>query len=467
MRPPRLAFGLTVALLAGCAVGPDYRRPDVKAPAEYGEAGPWKIAAPRDTLPREDWWKVFQDPVLDRLEKQASASSPTLAAALARVDQARAVARISRADFLPVLSANLDPSRTRYSGNRQTQPGAANPAYVTNSIDLPLDLSYEIDFFGGRRRAYETARALAEAQAAEYRSALLSLQAELASDYFTIRTLLSEQALYAATVEGRRQEFDLVRKRQAGGASDQLDVYRAQTELASAESAALAVDRRIAELRHAMAALAGRLPEEFTLEAAPLASDPPAIPAGLPSELLERRPDVAAAERTLAAANAQIGLAKAAFFPSVGITASDGFNSTAFDTLLHATSREWSLAPFVSLPLFRGGANLANYQRSKAAYEGAVALYREQVLVAFRDTEDSLSDLRYLARQGAITDEAALAARKAAGLSLLRYQRGVADYFEVIDSERTMLDTEIQAAQLRGQRFVASILLVKALGGGW
>ena len=467
MRLSRLVSSLAAALLAGCAVGPDYRQPEVKTSADYREAGPWKVAAPKDTLPKADWWKIFQDPALDRLETLAAAASPTLKAALARVDQARAVARISRADFFPVLSANLDPSRTLYSANREEQPGSTVPMYTTNSIDLPLDLGYEIDLFGRNRRAYESARAQAQAQAADYRSVLLSLQGELAQDYFTIRSLMTERALLIGTVEGRRQELDLVRKRQAGGASDQLDVYRAQTELATVESSALAVDQRIAELRHALAALAGQMPEEFTLEATPLASDPPAVPVGLPSELLERRPDVAAAERGLAAANAQIGVAKAAFFPSIGLTAYGGFNSTAFDTLLHASSKEWSVAPFVSIPLFQGGSNLANYQRSKAAYEESVALYRQQVLVAFRDVEDGLSDLRYLAGQSTIIDQAADAAHKAADLSLLRYKQGVADYFEVIDAERTMLETEIQSTQLRGQRFLGSILLVKALGGGW
>jgi len=255
--------------------------------------------------------------------------------------------------------------------------------------------------------------------------------------------------------------------RQAGGASDNLDVYRAESELASVQSAVLAADQRIAELRHAMAVLCGHAPEDFALAASPLESDPPPIPPGVPSELLERRPDVSEAERNLAAANAQIGVAKAAFFPSIGLTASAGVNSTAFDTLLHGTSREWAFAPFASLPLFQGGRNLANYERSKAAYEEAVAIYREQVLAAFRDVEDGLSDLRYLAEQGTVVGEGAAASRRAADLSLLRYQQGVADFFEVIDAERTALDNEIEAAQLRGQRFAASIFLVKALGGGW
>ena len=467
MNPARLAAFLGAAFLTGCAVGPDYRKPEGGAPAAFSETGPWKVAEPKDALPGAAWWGIFRDPVLDRLEEQAAAASPTLGAALARVGEARATARASRADFMPVLTANLDPSRTRYSGNREVQPGGTRLAYVANSVDLPLDLAYEIDLFGRNRRSYESALALESAQEADYRTALLSLQAEVAQDYVTIRLLLAERALFARTVDGRRRELDLVLKRQAGGASDQLDVYRAQAALASVEGSALAVDQRLAGLRHALAALSGRLPEEFTLDAAALASDPPAIPVGLPSELLERRPDVAAAERRLAAANARIGVAKAAFFPSIGLTAFAGANSTAFNSLFHESSEEWSVAPFVSLPLFRGGANRAAYERSKAAYDESVALYRQQVLSAFRDVEDGLSDLRLLAAENAVADEAASASRRAADLSLVRYKGGVADYFEVIDSERTALDAEIQAVQLRGERHLASIFLVKAMGGGW
>lgn len=463
----RIAPAFIALLLAGCAVGPDYTRPAADAPAAFGEAGPWKLAAPRDDLPRTGWWKIFNDPVLDGLESRAEKANSDLEAALSRVDEARAVARISRAALLPAVALNPSAAREHFSGNRQVQPGAANPAYTTNSFDLPLDLSYEIDLFGRARRALEGARALAEAQEAAYQGVLLGLQAEVAQDYFSMRALAAERAYLASTIEGRRQELALVRTRRAGGASGDLDVYRAETELATVEGSALAVDQRMAELRHALAVLVGAAPEDFTIEAAPLDSDPPAVPAGLPSELMERRPDVAQAERTLAAANAQVGFAKAAFFPSIGLTAAAGFNSAALDTLLHGNSKEASVVPFASLPIFEGGANLANYQRSKAAYEEARALYRQQVLAALRDVEDGLSDLRYLASQAVVVDEGVVASRKASELSRLRYREGAADYFEVIDAERTTLDYEIQASQLRGGRFEASILLVKALGGGW
>jgi len=467
MRARDFAFLGALALCAGCAVGPDYEKPAAAVPAAFAEAGPWKVAAPKDNLPKAGWWRIFADPQLDRLEAQAGGANLTVQAALARFDQACAVARVSRAALLPSVAANFDPDRSKYSGHREEPPGSGSSSYTANSIDTQLDLGYQLDVFGRVRRGYESARDLAQAQWADYQNVLLSLQTEVARDYFALRSLRAQRDLLSRTVDLRRQALDLVRKRQIGGASDDLDVEQAEAELASIQSDALAVDQSSARLRHALATLVGSLPEDFTLEPEALAAEPPALPAGLPSELLERRPDVAAAERTLASANAQIGLAKAAFFPSIGLTAGTGFNSTAFGTLLQASSREWSLGPFVSLPLFQGGANQANYQRSKAAYREQVSLYRQQVLGAFADVEDGLSDLRLLAAREEALGRAASASGKAANLSTIRYQQGVADYFEVIEAERTALDDQLQATELQGERFLASVQLIQALGGGW
>jgi multidrug efflux system outer membrane protein len=467
MRVARLPFLGAAALLAGCAVGPDYRRPAVATPPAFQEAGPWRMAAPKDTLPKDGWWTLFRDPALERLEAQAAGGSLTVQAALARFDQAAAIARVSRAGLFPSVAFNGTAVRERFSGHREAPPGAGHAAYETNSIDLPLDLSYQLDVFGRVRRGYESARDLAQARWSDYRSVLLGLQAEVAQDYFTLGALRAQHDLLARTVDLRRQNLDLVQKRRAGGASDDLDVFQAQAELASVESQVLAVDQDAARFRHALAVLTGSLPEDFTFAAPLLPAEPPAVPAGLPSELLERRPDVASAEGTLASANALVGLAKAAFFPTIGLTADAGLNSVAFDSLLHSNSREWSIGPFLSVPVFQGGTNEANYQRAKAAYAEELALYRQQVLIAFRDVDDGLSDLRYLAAQGEALGRAATASRKAADLSTVRYRQGVADYFEVIDAERIALDNELQAAQLQGQRFVASVQLVKALGGGW
>jgi multidrug efflux system outer membrane protein len=467
MRTSCLLSSGVLALLAGCAVGPDYQKPAAPAPVAYAEGGPWSVAAPKDTVPKEGWWTVFGDPDLNRLETQAGAGNLTAQAALSRFDEACAVARVSRAGLFPAFAANGDPDRYHFSGNREVPPGSTHPAYTTNSFDAELDMSYQLDVFGRVRRGYESARALAQAQWSDYQNVLLSLQAEVAQDYFALRSLRAERDLLTRTVDLRSQALDLVHKRRVGGASDDLDVFQAEAELASIQSQALAVDQNAARLRHALAVLLGSLPENFSLDPAPLASDPPAIPEGLPSELLERRPDVAAAERTLASANAQIGVAKAAFFPTIGLTAGAGFNSIAFNSLLHSSSSEWSLGPFVTLPLFQGGANAANYKRSQAAYQEQVSLYRQQVLTAFADVDDGLSDLRYLAAQAEALGRAATAAQKASDLSTIRYKQGVADYFEVIDAQRTALDNELQATELQGQRFVASVLLIKALGGGW
>ena len=462
-----LLAALALGLCAGCAVGPDYKKPESVVTPMYGEAGPWKVAVPKDTLPRGEWWKVFQDPTLDELEGKVAAANTTLRAALARVDQAAAVARINRAQLLPSLHLDFAPDRLRYSGNREEPPGTFASPYTTNSIDLPLALSYEVDLFGRVRRTYESARALARASAADYQNVLLSLQALVAEDYFSLRSLLAQDAILAHTVDLRSQALKLVRQRRIGGASDDLDVYQAEADYDGVLSDQAAIDRQVAEARHGLAILVGELPANFSFDPPPLGGVPPAIPTGLPSELLDRRPDVATAEQTLASANAQIGVAKAAFFPEIDLTAYAGVNSAAFNTLLNTSSREWAVAPFVSLPLFQGGANLANYHRSEAAYDEAVANYRQQVLVAFQDVENGLSDLRFLTQQAAALDEAVDAATKAADLSVIRYKEGVADYFEVIDAERTALSDQLLAAGLQGQRFISTVLLVKALGGGW
>jgi multidrug efflux system outer membrane protein len=469
-RSTLLSAGALALLLAGCAVGPDYKQPDVAttAPAAFAETGPWKVATPKDDLPKGDWWKIFHDPVLDALETSAASASPTLQAAVARRDQAFAVAGVSRADYFPSLSLDPSGNRTLYSGNRQVPPGASNAKYTTNSFNLPLDLSYELDLWGRVRRSNESARALADASAATYQNVLLGVQADVASAYFTLRSLAVESELVARSIQTRRDALDLVQKRFAGGASAQLDVLRAQTELASAESDALVLDQRRAALRHTLAVLCGQSPESFKVDdSASLPATVPALPIGLPSDVLERRPDVAAAERTLAASNAQIGIAKAAFFPSIKLIGSAGYNSTDLNSLLNSDSRQWSLGPAISLPIFQGGRNVANYDRAKAAYAESVANYRLRVLVAFQEVEDGLSGLRYLDSQAEALGRAVTASRQAASLSTVRYKAGLVSYLEVVDAERTALQNERTATQLATQRLTASILLVKALGGGW
>jgi multidrug efflux system outer membrane protein len=461
------ATALALLLLTGCAIGPDYRKPATETPAAFAEPGPWKIAAPRDALPKGAWWKVFGDASLDALEVQAALASPDLQAAIARRDQARALAGISRAGYFPQLSVDASGNRTRYSGNREVPPGASDTPYTTDSFNLPLDLSYEIDLWGRVRRVNESARALAEASEAAYQTVLLGVQADVAQTYFILRALATERALVARSIATRRDALTLVRKQYAGGAVSQLDQLRAEAELAAAESELLALDQRRELLRHALAVLCGQMPENPpALPDSPLPPPPP-LPVGLPSELLERRPDVATAERTLAAFNAQIGVAKAAFFPSINLVGFAGYNSTALDALFQGDSRQWSVGPFLSLPIFQGGRNRANYRRAQAAYAEALAGYRRRVLVAFQEVEDGLGSLRYLDQQASVIARAVAASRQAAALSVLRYQSGLVGYLEVVDAERTALQNERLAAQYEAQRFAASVLLVKAVGGGW
>jgi multidrug efflux system outer membrane protein len=461
------ACALLLLLADGCAVGPDYRRPDVKAPEAYSEAGPWKVAEPRDSLPKAGWWTVFQDPVLDGLETSAAAASPTLRAALARYDEALAAARSTRGVLYPTLSANPSASREGYSANRQTEYPSTRFAYTTNSFDLPLDISYEVDLFGAARRAVESARAAAESQGATYQNVLLSLEAGVARNYFTLRSLEAQRELLTRNISLLKDALELVRKLRKGGANSDLDVYQAETELETVESSAVATDRAIAEQQHALAVLIGQNPESFRIAPAPLASAAPAVPVGLPSELLERRPDVAAAERNLASVNARIGAAKAAFFPSIGLTAFAGANSSDLSNLLTWGSREWAAGPFVTVPIFNGGTNLANYHQAKAAYEEALADYRQQVLVAFQEVEDGLSDLRLLANETSILESAVASSSGASKLSIVRYKSGLVSYIEVIDSQRTQLASELSLTQARADRLSATVQLIRALGGGW
>ncbi len=459
---------LYITILAGCAVGPDYKRPESPVPETFSENGPWKAAAPKDATPKGAWWSIFQDPALDHLEQQATAASPTVQAAVARRDQARAIAQVYIADYFPTVTADPSANRSRYSGGRQVQTPSTRAAYTANSINLPLDLSYEVDLWGRVRRTAESARDLADASDATYQSILLGVQSEVAQDYFSLLSLTAERGLVVRSIETRRQALDLVQKRYAGGASGELDVYRAEAELATAESDTLSLDQRRASLRHALAILCGQMPEKFTVdESIVLPVNAPAVPIGLPSDVLERRPDVAAAERNLAAINAQIGIAKAAFFPVIRLIGSAGFNSEELDSIFGWNNRQWSLGPSISLPLFEGGRLRANYKRSLAAYDEAIANYRQSVLVAFQEVEDGLSNLHYLEDQKNVIARAVVASRKAADLSTVRYKAGLVSFLEVVDAERTALENERVATQLNSQRFLASTQLVRALGGGW
>jgi multidrug efflux system outer membrane protein len=451
-------------------VGPDYRRPSNSVPANYKavEPGAWQEGQPLDHVPKGNWWEVFGDAGLNELETQAVQANQELKAAMARVEQARATARVARSELFPNL--NLDPGFTRQRSSPNQVPHFGSATF--NTFQTPFDLSYEVDLWGRVRRGFESARADAQASLAAMYNVLLTLQGDVAQNYFAFRALDAEISTVAGTVGLRHEQVRLVRSRFEGGIGNELDVARAETELAMTEAEAALLAQRRAELENAIAILVGANPATFKLAAIENAKDnwnpqPPAVPAGLPANLLERRPDVAEAERQLASANARIGVAKAAFFPTLNLTGLGGYVSADLDTLFKWDSRTWSIGPSLSLPIFAGGRNRANYRRSQAAYDEAVARYRQQVLVAFGEVENSLSDIRHLTDQATAQQRAVANARRAATLATDRYRAGIVSYLEVVDASRDALSTERANAQISGQRLAAAVRLIKALGGGW
>jgi multidrug efflux system outer membrane protein len=459
---------LCALTLAGCAVGPDYHRPPPgPLPVQWKASPPWKEGQPRDAEIKENFWEIFDDPVLTGLEQQATTNSPDVRAAFERVEQARAIARITRADLLPGVSFDPNGNRTRYSPGRTVQPGSFVVGYTGNQYFLPVDLSYEVDLWGRVRRSFRAAREQAQASAATYQNVLLSLQANVAQTYFLIRSTDLDRHVVAQTIELRKKNLTLVEALHRGGADSAVDVAEADTELAIAQADLVGLDLSRAQLENALAALCGRTSSSFSLAESDHLYEPPEIPIGLPADLLERRPDVAEAERSMAAASEGIGIAKAAYFPSIQLTGSAGTESVALKDIFNWENRIWTIGPNISLPLFEGGRIRADVQRARAAYRETVAQYRSQILVAFHEVEDGLIGLRLLKQQFQTQMRAVEGARKVAELSRLRYKEGLASYFEVVIADRTLLENEISAYELTGQRIVTTILLIKALGGGW
>jgi multidrug efflux system outer membrane protein len=457
----------TTGFAALPSVGPDYARPLVAAPGAYRDSetpGAWKTAEPADATLRGEWWKLFGDPALDTLESRALAANQDLRAAAARVEQARAAAGLARSAYWPQIA--VAPSLTR----EQTSTTTGNPLPVSlaNTYAVPLVASWEIDLLGRVRRLSESARADAEASAATFESVRLALTAEVAAAHFSLRGLDRELVILRDATVLRRTALELVAAQLKSGAVAELDLVRAETELASAEADTAALANRRAALQNALAVLVGAPASDFALPAVANSSvPPPEVPAGLPADLLERRPDIAAAERALAAANARIGVAQAAFFPAISLTGGAGFASGDLDRLFNSDSRAWSIGPSLYLPIFQGGRNRANLERSRAAYDESVALFRQRVLVAFREVQDALTAAHLLAEQAAAQDRALASARRAAKLAQTRYAAGYVAYFEVIDAQRTALATERASVQLAAERLNTSVALIKALGGGW
>jgi multidrug efflux system outer membrane protein len=459
----RLSLALLLPLNAVFAAA------EVSAPPAYRDApaenlGAWKTGEPADTLARGEWWKLFHDSALDDLESRALAANQELRAAAARVEQARAAAGIARSNYWPQLAANGSVVREETSATIDN----ALHDQLTTTYRTPLGASWEIDLFGRVRHLTASARADAESSLAVFESVRLALTADVAANYFSLRAVDRELALLRDTVALRRRALDLVSARLRIGTAADFDVARAETELASTEAELSALANRRAALQNALAVLAGAAAPAFELPLAPASTlVTPEIPPGLPAALLERRPDIAAAERALAAANARIGVAKAAFFPAISLTGAAGFASGDIDTLFKTDSRIWSIGPSLYLPIFQGGRNRANLERSRAAYDESVAAFRQRVLVAFREVQDALTATRFLAEQSAAQERALAGARRAAGLAQTRYDAGLVSYLEVIDAQRTSLATERASVQLEALRLNTSVALIKALGGGW
>ena len=461
----RVSVFVSLVLLAACgALGPNYQKPRTSFTDNWKEA----TAANKGALQlTEKWWEVYGDTQLNELEQDSLKGNYSLQAAAARVQQARAVARVTDADFYPAVNFDPDASRNRQSANRPVQPGSTVRDYTSNRFRVPLDASYEIDFWGKMKRASESAVARAQAAQNAYQTIALSLTGDVAQNYFAIRTLDAERAILRDNIVVRKRGLELVRSRYRGGITSELDVTRAEAELAAIEAESIGLGRRRAELENAIAVLLGKSATEFKLAESPLATALPTIPAGVPSELLQRRPDVAEAERLLAARNAEIGVAKAAFFPTIRLTGQAGFESADLADIVRLSSRIWTAGIGVVLPVFEGGRNKANLERVKAVYDENLAQYQGRVLVAFQEVETALAGLRILSEQSEPQARAVTSAQKSSQISNSRYKAGLVTYLEVVDSERTVLANQRLATQLAGQRLVTSIALIKALGGGW
>ena len=449
-----------LALLTACTVGPDYVRPDTETPAVFKEG--WKEAQPRDGELRGNWWEAFNDPLLSDLQEQVSISNQNLALAEAQYRQARSLVQSARAGYVPSVSAgaSADRSRAPASGNSIDRG-------VRNSYSISVDAVWELDLWGRVRRSVESSEAGAQASAADLESLRLSAQAELATNYFQLRSLDTQRQLLDDTVVAYERSLKLTENQYAAGIVAKADVVQAQTQLKATQAQALDTGVQRAQLEHAIALLIGKPASSFTIERAPLVADPPYVPAGMPSDLLERRPDIATAERRMAQANADIGVARAAYYPTLTLSAAAGFQNSVLSGLISAPNRFWSVGPALAQTLFDGGARRAVSDNAVAAYDGNVAFYRQTVLTGFKEVEDNLAALRILEEEARIQEEAVQSARQSVLLTTNQYKAGLVSYLNVIVVQASALNVERNAVDIRNRRLAASVALIKALGGGW
>ena len=472
---PRLALTAMI-FLGGCAVGPDYKRPGATTiPAAYaGKTNTdattgWKIGQPQGQLPKGNWWEIFGDPELNDLESQAVPANQQLKIAVARFAEARAQMDVTRAALFPNITVSGSATRQRTSPNAPsvTTGQAIGQSSSYNTFAVPFDFNYELDLWGRVRRSVESSKAQAQASADDLETMKLMIQAEVAADYFTMRALDSQRGVLLSSVQVFSKSFDLTMSRRAGGVATDLEVAQSETILKTTQAQLPSVALQRAQFEHALALLVGQNASTFRIPERILSTTPPLIPPGLPSELLERRPDISAAERRMAAANANIGVAKAAFFPAIQLNGLAGLESVNAGSLFNSSSRFWAVGPSLTLPLFEGGQLRANMRLAQATYEEMIASYRQTVLTAFSEVENNLSAQNLLDSQYELESGALVAARKQLEVANNRYRDGLITYLEVATAESTELNIEFSTKQLSGQRLVAAIALVKSLGGGW
>jgi NodT family efflux transporter outer membrane factor (OMF) lipoprotein len=465
----RIAGGicaLSILLLAGCTVGPNYKRPAAEVPPAYKEVGDWKPAQPSDEKLSGNWWEIFHDEQLNALEAQVNVSNQNLKAAQAAYTEARAVLRYSRADYFPTLTVNPTANRNHFSSNRQPNSGQFNGRTFTD-LQIPFEWSYQVDAWGRIRRTVESFREQAQASAADLATVSLSMHAQLALFYYQARSLDAQEQLLNSTVVQYQEALDLIENRFTGGLASDLEVQQAKTQLETTAAQAIDVGVARAQFEHAVAVLMGKPPASFSLPPLPLTMPPPPIPVGLPSDLLERRPDIAAAERLMASANAQIGVAKAAYYPLIDLAAAGGFESGKISTLVSGPSALWSFGPSAAWTLFDVGRRRALSDEAISFYDQSVANYRQTVLTGFQQVEDNVAALRILEQEAEVEANAVLAAQKYLELAITRYKGGVTSYLEVTTAQSAALADEVTAVNILGRRLVDAVTLVQALGGGW
>ena len=459
---------ILAAVLAGCTVGPNYRRASAPPAAHWDVAEPWRESAPKDALGKGKWWSVFNDDELNALENEALASNQTLKISVARLEQARALAKVELSTQFPQFSVAPSAERQRLAANRPAISSITPTAAVTqNSFSLPFSVGYEVDLFGRRRRSIEAAQASYQASAADLENVRLLTTAELAGDYFSLRQLDKQIGLLTRTVEALNKGLDLVNSRHQGGVASGLDVAQEETLLNTTRTQLTLLRQQRKQFEDAVAVLVGKAAPDFHLAVKELNAEPPSLDAGLPSDLLERRPDVAEAERQMATANAQIGIAKAAYYPSLNLFGTGGWLAADIAKLANVQSTFWAVGANVAESIFTGGARRAQVEFAQANYDATVAGYRRTVLLAFQEVQDSLTGLTVLDQAYQSQQLAVNASRRTLDIATSRYTGGLVSYLDVVSAQQNLLTNEQQLAILQGQKLVTSVLLVKALGGGW